>query len=381
MQPASDPVYLDHNATTPVIPEVLEAMLPYFSVEFGNAGSAHVFGDAPRRAITRAREQVAALLNARPEEIHFTSGGVEANSLAIKGVAATSDRRQIVTSNVEHPATVNPCWDLAQEGWIIHRAPVDGVGRLRTQEAGISEATALVTVMHANNETGTLQPIEDLSSQTKRVGALTHTDAAQSAGKVPVDVDLLGVDLLSIVGHKLYAPKGIGALYVRKGTPIAPSLFGRSPGAGLRPGTLNVPSIVGLGQACEVALRDLHEESQRLRTIRDALWEGLRARIPGIRWNGSAEHALPNTLNVRFPHISAQALLERIPRIAVSMGAACHSGETRASQVLLSMGLTETEARASVRLSVGRLVGEGAISMVIDEIHCAWLDLAGMQPH
>lgn len=189
MNHPSEPIYLDHNATTPVLPEVLEAMLPFFTTAFGNAGSAHIYGEAPRKAVARAREQVAALLHAHPEEIHFTSGGVEANSLAIKGVAALSDRQVLLTSTIEHPATVNPCWDLEQRGWTVHRTPVDERGRLRLEEAVISEATALVTVMHANNETGTLQPIETLSALAREAGVLVHTDAAQSVGKVPVDVD------------------------------------------------------------------------------------------------------------------------------------------------------------------------------------------------
>ena len=349
MSSPSRPIYLDHNATTPVLPEVLEAMLPFFSRAFGNAGSSHAYGEAPRRAIALAREQVAGILNAHPDEIHFTSGGVEANSLAIKGVTVLSKRRQIVTSTVEHPATVNPCWDLEHEGWTVHRTPVDEVGRLRIEGAAISETTALVTVMHANNETGTLQPIEILSALAREVGALVHTDSAQSVGKVPVDVGQLGVDLLSLVGHKIYAPKGIGALFVRRGTPIAPTLFGTSPEAGLRPGTLNVPSIVGLGIACEIAQRDLAQEATRLRSLRDALWKGLQERIPGIQWNGSAEQGLPNTLNVIFPGRFAQNLLDRMPGIAASVGAACHAGETRPSQVLLAMGLTEAQALGSIR--------------------------------
>jgi cysteine desulfurase len=373
-----DPIYLDHNATTPLLPEVLEAMLPFLSTHFGNASSSHVYGQRTRDAVARARAQVADLIGATPGEIVFTSGGIEVNNLAIRGVAQTVEGdRHIVTSVIEHPATDGPCTFLEAEGWCITRLGVDADGRVRPDEAdaALSAGTALMTLMHANNETGVLQPVAELAGLARARGILVHTDAAQSIGKVPVRVDDLGVDLLSLVGHKVYAPKGIGALYVRKGTPIKPLLLG-SPGD-LRSGTLNTPSIVALGTACEIAGRDLASESARLLRMRDELWGLLQAGIPGIRLHGHLTERLPNTLNVGFPGVTGGALLEQATGIAASTGAACHAGQDHGSAVLLAMGLTNDQALGAVRLSLGKLVSEVQIPVVAEFLVKAWERIGG----
>ncbi len=375
-----DPIYLDHNATTPILPEVLEAMLPYLSTHFGNPSSSHIYGRRTREAVEHGRAQVAALIGASPEEIVFTSGGIEANNLAIRGVAqAAPSGRHIITSVVEHPATEGPCAFLETEGWRVTRLGVDGLGRVRPSdaEANLVEGTTLLTIMHANNETGALQPVAELARLAHERGAIVHTDAAQSAGKVPVNVDDLGVDLLSIVGHKLYAPKGIGALYVFKGTPLKPLLLG-SPGD-VRSGTLNTPSIVGLGAACEIAARELASESARLRRMRDELWGRLQEAIPGIRLHGHLTERLPNTLNIGFPGVSGSAVLTAAPMIAASTGAACHAGGEQASAVLLAMGLEPDNAIGAVRLSLGRLVTEKQIPEISRLLEDGWRDASVKQ--
>lgn len=321
----ANPIYLDHNATTPLLPEVVEAMLPYLREHFGNPSSSHIFGLRARNAVHRAREQVALLIGAEPDEVIFTSGGTEANNLAIRGVADASDRRQVVTTTIEHPATARPCAWLEKHGRRVVRVSVDGEGRTRLDEAGraIGGDTALVAVMHSNNETGVLQPIGDLAAMAHAAGALMFSDAAQSIGKVLVSVRKLDVDLLSIAGHKLYAPKGVGALYVKRGTPIVPLVLGASHERGLRPGTENVASIVGLGAACDAVSRDLEVVLARLTALRDRLWALLQADVPGLVLNGHEELRLPNTLNVRFPRASGNAVLEGAPEIAASTGSAC----------------------------------------------------------
>jgi len=354
----NDPIYLDYNATTPVHPEVVEAMLPWLREHFGNPSSAHVYGHRARDAVERARTQVAALIGCESEEVVFTSGGTEANNLAIAGVAAAlgARRRHIVTSTVEHPAVARPCDRLARNGFEVTRLPVDPEGRVVVEDARpfLRGDTMLVTVMLANNEVGTRMPIRELASAAHERGALMHTDAAQAVGKVPVRVDDLGVDLLSIAGHKLYAPKGVGALYVRRGTPIEPLLLGAGRERGLRPGTENVPYIVGLGVACELARRDLEAEAARVRALRDLLFERLRAAIPAIRRNGHPTERLPNTLNVSFPGVRGSAVLHWAPEVAASTGSACHEGGETPSGVLLAMGLDPQDALGAVRLSLGR---------------------------
>ena len=298
------PIYLDHNATTPILPEVVDAMLPYLREHFGNPSSGHVYGRRAHEAVERARGQVAELLGCDDDEVLFTSGGTEANNLAIRGVVeARGDRRHVVTTAIEHPATERPCAWLERHGMRLTRIGVDVDGRARVEEAraAIDAATALVTVMHSNNETGVLQPIADFAELAHAVGAVLHTDAAQSAGKVPLDVRELGVDLLSVAGHKLYAPKGVGALYVRRGTPMVPFVLGAGHERGLRPGTENVAAIVGLGMACEIAGSDMETVAARVAALRDDLWQRLEAAVPGVMLNGHRTLRLPNTLNVRFP--------------------------------------------------------------------------------
>jgi cysteine desulfurase len=374
-----DPIYLDHNATTPLLPEVVDAMLPYLREHFGNPSSGHIYGMRARTAVAKAREQVAALLGCDADEVIFTSGGTEANNLAIRGVVAGHpDRMQIVTSAIEHPATLRPCQWLETQGWRISRVGVDSDGRVRIAdiEAAIGADTALVTVMHSNNETGVLQPIAEIAAIARRVGALIHTDAAQSIGKVPVKVAELGVDLLSIAGHKLYAPKGVGALYVRRGVELAPVLLGADHEHGLRPGTENVAAIVALGQACEILARDLAGAGARMQTLRDGLWQQLAAAIPGLALNGHRQLRLPNTLNVRFPRISGSAMLANAPQIAASTGSACHAGQNSASQAVLAMGAAADEALGSVRLSLGRNTTAAQISLAAAALIAAWQSTA-----
>jgi cysteine desulfurase len=374
----TDPIYLDHNATTPLLPEVVDAMLPYLREHFGNPSSGHVYGQRAKRAVDEAREQVAALIGAAPSEIVFTSGGTEANNLAIRGATALSPKRHAVTSVIEHPATQNPCRLLEIQGFDVTWLPVDGSGRVRVEDVSraVTDRTALVTLMHSNNETGTLQPVGEIAPSVHAAGALLHTDAAQSVGKLEVRVDDLGVDLLSIAGHKLYAPKGVGALYVRSGTALEPVIWGAGHERGLRPGTENVASIVGLGVACEIAAASQAEESARVRALRDELWSALRERVPGIALNGHETLRLPNTLNVRFPDVRGSALLAGAPGIAASTGAACHAGGESASAVLLAMGLSAEEALGAVRLSLGRGTTADDVRRAADLLAAAWQRLA-----
>ncbi|NIP18716.1 MAG: aminotransferase class V-fold PLP-dependent enzyme [Xanthomonadales bacterium] len=371
-----DPIYLDHNATTPVLPEVVDAMLPYLREHFGNPSSNHVYGQRTRDAVAAARQQVAKLLGCRSEEIFFVSGGTEANNLAIRGAAAARpERRHIVTSVIEHPATEMPCRFLESRGYSIVRVGVDGHGMVldAAMEAAPGPDTALVSVMHANSETGTIQPIRVMADAAHAAGALVHTDAAQSTGKIPFTVDELGIDLLSVVGHKMYAPKGIGALYVREGIELAPQLLGGGHEQGLRPGTENVPYIVGLGKACEIASRDVLAEAERIAGLRDRLWELLKAEIPDLQLNGHPELRLPNTLNVRFPGVSGNAILANAPRIAASTGSACHAEDESASAVIRAMGHSEEEAIGSVRLTLGRLTRPADIEASARALKRAWL--------
>ncbi|RKH18015.1 cysteine desulfurase [Corallococcus sp. CA047B] len=374
------PVYLDHNATTPLLPECLDAMLPYLREHFGNPSSGHVYGTRARAAVAHAREQVAAFLGCEADEVLFTSGGTEANNLAIRGVAeAAGARRQLVTTVIEHPATARPCGWLEEHGWRVTRLGVDTEGRARLDEARdvVNADTALVTVMHSNNETGVYQPVAELARFAHAAGAVIHTDAAQSLGKTPVDVRDLGVDLLSVAGHKLYAPKGVGALYVRRGTSLVPFTLGASHERGLRPGTENVASIVGLGVACEVAGRELESVALRMRARRDLLWERLASAIPGMALNGHRDLCLPNTLSVRFPDVSGDAVLAGAPDVAASTGSACHEGHESASAVILAMGIKLDAALGTVRLCVGRGTTVEDIERATVALVRSWTRLTG----
>ncbi|MFB6263997.1 MAG: cysteine desulfurase family protein [Bradymonadaceae bacterium] len=374
-----DPVYLDYNATTPVHDEVAAAMRPYFDKHFGNPSSGHVYGERADRAVEKAREQVAELIGARPREVVFTSGGTESNNLALRGAARgfTAPGR-IVTSTVEHPAVDATCDRLGHGGWDVARVGVDGDGRLDTGafEETLDEDTEIVSVMHANNETGVVQPVERCAALADDVGAIVHTDAAQTVGKIPVDVDDLGIDLLTMAGHKLYAPKGIGALYVREGTPLEPILHGASHERGLRPGTEPVPAIVGLGAACALAKRDGAEAMRCVEQLRDRLWARLQEEIPGLVLNGQPAERLPNTLNVRFPDVRGDRLLEAATEVAASTGSACHEGgERRASEVVTAMGVDPDAALGSVRLTLGRQTTAEDVERAGESLCEAWREL------
>lgn len=374
------PVYLDHNATTPILPEVVDAMLPYLREHFGNPSSGHVYGRRAHDAVARARGQVADLLGCDDGEVIFTSGGTEANSLAIRGVAeACSERHHVVTTVIEHPATEHPCAWLERHGTRLTRIGVDVDGRARVEEArsAIDAVTALVTVMHSNNETGVLQPIADFTELAHAAGAIMHTDAAQSVGKVPLDVRKLGVDLLSVAGHKLCAPKGVGALYVRRGTPLVPFVLGAGHERGLRPGTENVAAIVGLGRACEIAASDMETVAARVSALRDDLWQRLESTMPGVRLNGHRALRLPNTLSVRFPRVSGNTILAGAPEIAASTGSACHAGGESASAVILAMGIAADEAIGSVRLTLGRGTTGDDVAVTADALLRSWRNALG----
>jgi len=356
-----DSIYLDYNATTPIADEVAEVMLPYLYKHFGNPSSSHPYGVVTKRAVEAARREVAALLDCQPSEVVFTSGGTESNNYAIKGVALAERRRgnHVITSAVEHPAVVEVCHWLKQQGFRITVLPVDQVGLVDPTdlERAITPDTLLVTVMHANNEVGSVQPIAEIAELAHRHGALIHTDAAQSLGKIPVRVDDLGVDLLSVAGHKLYAPKGVGALYIRSGAQLAPLLHGAGHEGGRRPGTENVLEIVGLGQACAIAGRDLDKNTAHFRAMRDRLHEGLVRELgkEAVRLNGHPEKRLPNTLSLSFRGVEANTLLSEIgEQVAASAGAACHADEVNVSAVLEAMKVPVEWAMGTVRFSVGR---------------------------
>ncbi|MBN1400246.1 MAG: aminotransferase class V-fold PLP-dependent enzyme [Anaerolineae bacterium] len=341
--------------------EVADAMAPYLYEHFGNPSSAHAFGVAARRAVETARSQVAALLGARPEEIIFTSGGTESNNQALKGVALARRGQgdHIITSAIEHPAVVEVCAWLESQGFRITTLPVDGDGLVDPAELerAIGPGTTLVTIMHANNEVGTLEPIRELAAIAHHHGALMHTDAAQSIGKLSVNVDELGVDLLSVAGHKLYAPKGVGALYVRNGVTLEPILHGAGQEGGRRPGTENLLLVVGLGQAAEAARRDLERNRSHMQTMRERLRLGLLRELgdEALRVNGHPTRRLPNTLSVSFRGVEANTLLSEIgDRVAASAGAACHSDQIDVSGVLRAMRVPTEWAMGTVRLSVGR---------------------------
>lgn len=382
-------IYLDYNATTPIAAEAREAMLPFLDAEYGNPSSAHRLGRAAHEAVVRARGQVAGLLGAQPDEILFTSGGTESNNLAIKGVAlaqalARGDARlggHLVISAVEHPAVAEPARFLKRLGWQVTVVGTNRHGLVDAAEvaAALRDDTQLVSVMHANNEIGTIQPIRAIADRCRARGVLVHTDAAQSAGKIPVDVDELGVDLLSIAGHKLYAPKGVGALFVRRGTKLEPLLHGAGHESGRRAGTENVPYLVALGRAAEWAAAGLTEASARMAALRDRLHERLRAAVdPRLSVNGADAPRLPNTLSVNFPDVVGAELLARAPEVCASTGAACHSGETHLSATLAAIGLDAAVARGTVRLSLGRSTTADQIDRAAELLGVAWRALVSI---
>lgn len=383
------PIYLDYNATTPIDPAVRDAILPYLNEEFGNPSSNHVFGRTACEAVATSRRQVAGLIAAEPDEIIFTSGGSEANNHALKGVVfrrGSAPHCHLVTSAIEHPAILEPCRYLERMGCRLTIVPADTSGQVNLDRiaGALTDATVLVSIMHANNEVGTIQPVREIASLCRERGVLLHTDAAQSVGKVPVDVRELGVDLLTITGHKLYAPKGIGVLYVRRGVELEPLVHGASHEAGRRAGTENVPYQVALGRACELAKAHLADgHAKKTRRLRDRLWEQLRRELgdqiilngpPDV---GSSDLAalpigLPNTLNVNFLGTTGAQVLAFAPGLAASTGAACHSDDVRLSTTLEAMGVSPEIGRGAVRLSLGRFTTEAEVNRAAELLITAY---------
>jgi len=356
---APTPIYLDYHATTPVDPRVWRAMEPYFTSHFGNpASNSHAFGWTAAKAVQRARGQVAALIGAQPSEVVFTSGATESDNLAIKGMADRhrGRRAHVITTAFEHHAVLDPCARLEQEGFAVTRLGVDreGLVGLGELEAALRPETVLVSVMAVNNEIGVVQDMEAIGALTRRRGIALHSDATQAAGKLPVEVGRWNVDLLSLSGHKMYGPKGVGALYVRTGTRLTCQQDGGGHERGLRSGTLNVPGIVGLGEAAALAQQELREESARIGGLRDRLREGILSQLEGVRLNGSASQRVPHNLHLTFDGVEAEALMMSMQELAVSSGSACTSAARTASHVLLAIGLTPEEAQRSIRFGLGR---------------------------
>jgi cysteine desulfurase len=388
-------VYLDFNATTPVDPQVLDVMLPYFSGDFANASSIHTPGQRARAAVETAREQVAALVGARPQEIVFTSGGTESDNHAIFGILSLSftsltssisatSLPHIITTTIEHEAVLNACQALEKQGVSVTYLPVDreGLVNLESFRRAIRPESALITVMHTNNELGTVQPLEEIGRIAKEHKIPFHTDAVQSVGKIPIDVNALHVDLLSLSGHKLYAPKGVGALYVRSGTRLRQLLYGGHHQRGFRPGTENVAGIVGLGKAAELAQTGLAGDGKRISLLRDKLERGLLERLPHVRVNGGLAPRTPNTANIMFAGIEGEALVIALDLkgLACSAGAACSSGAVEPSHVLTAIGLSQEEAKSSLRFSLGRHTTESEIDFALEVIPAAVAQLRALSP-
>ena len=379
-------IYVDHNATTPVRPEVLESMLPFYGPIYGNASSLHGFGREAKDGLERAREQVAKVLGARPDEVCFTGGGTEADNLAVKGVAwANRDRgNHLITSQVEHHAVLNTCEYLEKQGFKVTYLPVDSEGRVDPGdvEKAITKETLLVSIMQANNETGTVQPIAEIGRIARKRGVYFHSDAVQAFTKLPTRVDELGVDMLSLSGHKIYGPKGVGCLYIRKGTKLDPLLHGGHHERNRRAGTENVPGIVGLGKAAELGAGEMSEEAKKLATLRDRLQEGILARIPEVRVNARNARRLPGTLSVCFKYVEGESILLSLDMkgIAASSGSACSTGAIEPSHVLTAMGVPPEEARGSVRFSLGRQNTEQEVDRVVGELAVVLTRLRAMSP-
>jgi cysteine desulfurase len=369
-------IYLDHQATTPVDPRVLDVMLPYLTRDYGNPSSPHAYGRQAAEAIRRARNQLCELIGASAEwEVVFTSGATEADYLAITGIARAlrGVGLQVVTTAIEHKAVLASCRHLTDEGFQVTIIPVksDGLVDPARIAAAITPRTVLVSVMHANNEIGTIQPLAEISEITRERGVLLHTDAAQSLGSLPFDVDHLGVDLASFSGHKIYGPKGVGALYLRRGTvrPV-PQISGGGQEYGLRPGTLNVPGIVGIGQATAILGKQRHIDTRRITDLRDQLLAMLRREVPDLRVNGSLTRRLPGNLNITIPGIASDQLIEKLPGLAISTGSACSTGQPDPSHVLTAIGLDRSSARSSIRIGLGR-------STTLDDIITAVKQISG----
>jgi cysteine desulfurase len=370
-------IYLDNNATTPCDPRVVEKMLPYFSEIYGNpANGYHIQGRTAAKAVDKARGQIAQLIGAQPYEIIFTGGATESNNLAIFGISRFSKnslRNRLVTSKIEHKGVLYPCKVLKEDNKDVVFISVSSAGEINLQEmlGSITEKTFLVSVHLANNEIGTIQPIHEIAEHAHSVGTLVHTDAAQAVGKIPVHVDELGVDLLSMSAHKLYGPKGIGALYIRGGTkavPFAPMFYGGGQELGLRPGTSNVPSIVGFGEAAQLCAHNLRTENSRIQRLRDEFEESLISRIPGLMINGKNTNRLPNTSSLIFPDVDADALLLNLSDVMLGTGSACNSGTLEPSHVLQAIGVSREAAQRTIRASFGRFNSEEQVQIAVNSI-------------
>jgi cysteine desulfurase len=377
--------YFDHNATTPVAEEALAAMLPCFRETYGNASSIHHFGQSARTLVERARQQVAALLHCRPREILFTSGGTESDNIAILGTVRASSRsgKHVITSTIEHPAVLNTCQALEKEGVEVSYVKVGSSGVVSPDDvrAALRPGTVLISIMHANNELGTVQPLAEVSRIAREAGAAFHTDGVQSAGKIPTDVDDLGVDFFSLSSHKIYGPKGAGAMYFRKGAEFEPIQFGGSHERGQRPGTENVAGIVGLGAAAELAAHCLETEGTRLAALRDRLERGILERIDQAAVNGGPPR-VPNTTSIRFDHVEGEALLIALDLrgFAVSSGAACSSGAVRPSHVLTAVGLSAERAKSTLRFSLGKQTTPDAVDALLEAIPAVVGHLRSLSP-
>jgi cysteine desulfurase len=350
-------IYLDNNASTPVDPEVIGVMLSALRSDFGNPSSSHDAGVRARMSLEKARSQVADLIGVSAEEILFTSGGTESNNLAILGTTLTRREGHVITSVIEHPSVTNPCRYLESRGFSVTYAGVGRDGRVLVEEVkrALRRDTVLITIMHANNETGVLQPLEEIGSLAQERGITFHTDAAQTVGKIPVNAGALGVHMMTIVPHKFYGPKGVGGLFIRKGLELTPLFFGAGHERGLRPGTENVPGIVGLGKTCELARLEITERALQAKRLTDTLYRGLCEEIDGVRLNGHETLRLPNTLNISIAGVDALDLLQDLKSVVVaSTGSACHSGRREPSSVLKAMGLSDDDSLSAIRLSTGK---------------------------
>jgi cysteine desulfurase len=383
------PIYMDYQTTTPVDRDVLEAMLPYFTEHFGDPASrAHAWGWAAEEAVDRAREQIALLIGAQPEEIFFTSGATESDNLAIKGIAhAYGERgRHLITQATEHRAVLDSCRALEKEGYTITYLPVDGYGLVDPEAVcqAITDQTILVSIMHANNEVGTIQPLAEIGHLVKARGVLFHSDAVQTVGKIACDVDDLGLDLLSISGHKMYGPKGVGALYVRKTRPrrinLTPLLDGGGHERGIRSGTLNVPGIVGLGKACEIAARLWSAEGERLTRLRQRFVDGVMQALEHCYLNGHPSQRLPGNINLSFAGVDGEALIMGMTEVACSSGSACTSTTLEPSYVLKAMGLDDTLIHASIRFGLGRWTTEAEVDAAVQSVASRVRRLRVMSP-
>jgi len=383
------PIYLDNQSSTRLDPRVLEAMLPYFTEQFGNPHSTtHAYGRIAAEAIEQARSEVAALINADPRELVFTSGATEANNLAIKGAAhfahlypqSGQPRDHIVTLTTEHKCVLESCVQLEREGFRLTFLPVEpsGLVSLDGLAAALSERTLLVSVMAAHNEIGVIQPLAEIGALCRSRGVLFHSDAAQAVGKIALDVEGMQIDLLSMSGHKVYGPKGVGVLYVRRRPRVrlVPLIDGGGQERGLRSGTLPTPLCVGIGRAASLAAAEMGDESARLRQLRDRLQTGLARRVPGLRLNGDAEHRLPGSLNFCFPGIPAMRLIEACPGVAISTGSACTSANVEPSYVLRSLGLSEADANSGIRIGLGRFTTSAEVDFAIDALAATAIRLA-----